>query len=443
MADYSHKIVIAGAGVAGLSAGIYLKRHGYQNITFIESTDKVGGRMKTEIKDGYTLDKGFQVFYTAYPYAQELLDYKELNLKFFDSGAIIFKEGKKRTIKDPFHHPLSALNLVFSPIGTFGDKINLVKRRTEVRQTSEDRIFEKFEVKTSSILKKKKFSFHIIRNFFQPLFSSIFLENELTTSRRIFDYTFKMMSEGKIAIPANGIEEIPKQLASNFEPENFIFNKSALGFTESKVRLNDGSSVDADIFIIATEHNSLYATIKATPSDENYRSTTCLYFEANDKPYTEPLVCVNANEPKLVNNVVVLTNIYKGFAPNGKELISVSLNGYAKASDTELEKEVKIELRKSFGKSVLDWKLLKIERIKYALPNQDYVLGKRQQNELRLGNSTYACGDHLLYGSINAAMKTGKMVAEVIHRDFNRGHKMAQKKKYDSLFDDEIGNNSY
>ena len=98
---------------------------------------------------------------------------------------------------------------------------------------------------------------------------------------------------------------------------------------------------------------------------------------------------------------------------------------------------MKIELGKTFGKRVLDWKLLKIYRIDYALPNQDYVLGKRQVHEIRLGNSTYACGDHLLYGSMNAAMKTGKMVAEVIHKDFNRGHKIAQKQRYDSLFDED------
>ena len=64
MADYSHKIVIAGAGVAGLSAGVFLKRHGYNNITFIESSSEIGGRLKTEKIDGYTLDIGFHVFFT-------------------------------------------------------------------------------------------------------------------------------------------------------------------------------------------------------------------------------------------------------------------------------------------------------------------------------------------------------------------------------------------
>ncbi|MFM9946201.1 MAG: FAD-dependent oxidoreductase, partial [Bacteroidia bacterium] len=74
MADYSQKIVIAGAGVAGLAAGVYLKRKGYHDITFIEASDRVGGRMKTDKIDGYNLDRGFHVFFTAYPYAGELIN---------------------------------------------------------------------------------------------------------------------------------------------------------------------------------------------------------------------------------------------------------------------------------------------------------------------------------------------------------------------------------
>lgn len=437
MADYSHKIVIAGAGVAGLSAGVYLKRLGYTNITFIEASDRVGGRMKTEKIDGYTLDKGFHVFFTAYPYAAELLDYNQLNLKYFDSGALILKEDHLLKMVDPFHHPFSSFQAFFSRIGRWGDKVKLIKRRMEVKAMNENQIFEKFEVKTSSILKKKRFSTRIINNFFKPLFSAIFLENELTTSRRIFDYTFKMMMEGKVALPAGGIEAIPQQLASNFDAENFIFNRSVVSFSNKNVLLDNDETIKTDIFIVASDQNSLYLTLKNEPLKRDHHSTTCLYFSADKKPFNEPMVCVNGNDPKLVNNVTVLTNICKDYAPAGKELISVSINGLAKANDKKLEAEVKSELEKTFGRQVNTWKLLKIYRIDYALPNQDYVLGKRQVNELRLGKFAYVCGDHLLYGSMNAAMKTGKMVAETIHKDFNAGHKIEKKKKYDSLFNKE------
>jgi len=50
--------------------------------------------------------------------------------------------------------------------------------------------------------------------------------------------------------------------------------------------------------------------------------------------------------------------------------------------------------------------------------------------------STYVCGDHLLYGNLNAAVKSGKMVSEIIHKDFNKGLKGEKKKRYDNIFDD-------
>jgi protoporphyrinogen oxidase len=434
MADYSHKIVIVGTGVSGLSAGIYLKKKGYQNITFIEASDRVGGRMKTDIVDGYTLDRGFHTYFTAYPYASEILDLDELDLKFLNSGALVLNNRKLKKYIDPFKNPLSSLKMLFSDIGKWNDKLNLIKRRAEAKQISENQIFEKFEVKTSSILKKKHFSNQIIKNFFNPLFSSIFLDNELKTSRRVFDYTFKMLMEGRAAIPAKGIESIPKQMAAHFDKNNFIFNNPVVDIKDQVVYLQNGDTISADITLIATDHNTFYAKYKKEPLSVNHKSTTCLYFSADSKPFKEPMVCVNANEPKFVNSVVVLTNIDKQFAPVGKELISVNINGLSKVKDDVIENVVKDELSKYFGMEIFNWKLLKVYKIDYALPNQEFVLGKRKIADMKLGEQVYVCGDHLLYGSMNAAIKTGKMVAEIIHRDFNPGHKIELKKKYDSLF---------
>ena len=247
-----------------------------------------------------------------------------------------------------------------------------------------------------------------------------------------------MMMEGRVAMPAEGIEAIPNQLANNFENENFIFNTSVVSYSDNHILLDNDKTIGADIFIVAADHDSMCKILKKDIVKSDHRSTTCLYFSADEKPFNESMVCVNGNDPKLVNSVVVHTNIYKGYAPKGKELISVSLNGLAKANDTLLEAEVKEELHKVFGKKVNEWKLLKIYRIDYALPNQDLVLGKRPVSEFKLGNNTYLCGDHLLYGSMNVAIKTGKIVAEIIHRDYNPGHKIEQKKRYDNLFEKEF-----
>ena len=86
---------IVGAGLAGLTAAYYLKKKGIDNITLFESADKAGGKVQTEAVDGFTLNRGFQVFLPSYPEAARVLDYEKLDLKAFDKGSVIIKNGKK------------------------------------------------------------------------------------------------------------------------------------------------------------------------------------------------------------------------------------------------------------------------------------------------------------------------------------------------------------
>jgi hypothetical protein len=44
--------------------------------------------------------------------------------------------------------------------------------------------------------------------FFIAFLSEYFLENDLPTSVRMFDFVMKMFSDGDVAVPALGMEEI-------------------------------------------------------------------------------------------------------------------------------------------------------------------------------------------------------------------------------------------
>jgi hypothetical protein len=58
----------------------------------------------------------------------------------------------------------------------------------------------------------------MINRFFKPFFSGIFLENNLTTPNRMFDFVMK----SDAALPALGMEEIPKQLANQLPANSFF-----------------------------------------------------------------------------------------------------------------------------------------------------------------------------------------------------------------------------
>lgn len=112
-------------GMAGLSCGKVLESNGFSNYTIIESCNKVGGRIQSDIVDGYILDRGFQVFIDSYPESIKLFNYSALRLKSFLPGAIIRWDNSFHIVSDPFRRPQDLFASVISPIGTLLDKIKV------------------------------------------------------------------------------------------------------------------------------------------------------------------------------------------------------------------------------------------------------------------------------------------------------------------------------
>ena len=105
--------IIVGSGLAGLSCAKHLARQGF-SFLIVEAEDAVGGRVRSDYINGYTLDRGFQVLLTAYPEAASTLDYKSLDLKPFVPGALI-NDGKYFIrLSDPFKDPSCLLSMMVS-----------------------------------------------------------------------------------------------------------------------------------------------------------------------------------------------------------------------------------------------------------------------------------------------------------------------------------------
>ena len=122
-------VIIVGAGLAGLAAAVHLYRQG-QKVLLLEATDRPGGRIKTDLHEGYLLDRGFQVLLTAYPETQTLLNYTDLNLKKMLPGATVLYDGGIFEIADPFRRPSAAFATLFAPVGSLKDKINTLWLKT-------------------------------------------------------------------------------------------------------------------------------------------------------------------------------------------------------------------------------------------------------------------------------------------------------------------------
>mgnify|MGYP003653696025 FL=1 len=409
-------ITIIGAGISGLSAGLHLHRKGF-TVKIIEASDRVGGRIKTDIVDGFRLDQGFQVLLTSYPEAKMLLDYDALELKIFLPGATVLYDGGQFEIADPFRRPSALLATAFAPVGSLKDKFNTFILKNKLIAKSVEGVFAQPQKSSLEQLSDYGFSTKMINRFFKPFFSGIFLENNLATSNRMFDFVMKMFSEGDAAIPALGMEEIPKQLAKQLPEHAFLFNTKVVDIQANTIITTTGEQIQSDIIIVATEATALISKYKTT-IETKHHSVTNVYFEAKVAPSNKAVVILNASEKdKIVNNLTVMTNASMAYAPAEKVLVSVSCTGMLDYSDQELAQKIKTELQPWFGNQVEHWSHLKTYKVKYALPQLAILKDDLNTADMKINDNLYCCGDHLMNGSINAAMKSGRLLADLIAKE--------------------------
>ncbi|XP_058731373.1 uncharacterized protein LOC131603131 [Vicia villosa] len=421
------KVIIIGAGLAGLAAATHLNS---QNIPFLllESSNAVGGRVRTDIVEGFRLDRGFQIFITAYPEAQKLLNYQSLNLQKFYSGAKIFYDGKFHTVADPLRHFFDSAKSLTNPIGSIYDKLLIGTTRIGVLTKSDEQILTSEELSTIDLLKKLGFSNSIITRFFRPFFGGIFFDPELETTSRLFDFIFKCLALGENTLPANGISAIPEQLAARLPSDSILLNTEAVsidfGGSESpRVRLKNGDVLNSELgVIVAVEEPALVKLLAGRKNPvvkKPVRSTVCLYFTAEPDyiPVRDPVLFLNGSGKGIVNNMFFVTNVAPSYGPPNKALVSVSLIGLFEGEpDDELVGKVVQELSGWFGdRMVKEWKHLRTYRIEYAQPNQCPPTNLKKNPNVEPG--LYLCGDYLTSATFDGALVSGRRAAESLLKD--------------------------
>ena len=148
----SEQAIIIGAGVAGLSCGLRLQKAGIP-FTILESSAGPGGRVRSDKLDGFMLDRGFQIFFTAYPEATDVLDYADLGLKPFYAGAMVHYNNQFHKVADPLRHPLDGVQSLFNSTGTVQDKINVGAFRLKSELGSLEDLLQRDETTTMQRLK--------------------------------------------------------------------------------------------------------------------------------------------------------------------------------------------------------------------------------------------------------------------------------------------------
>ena len=402
--------IIVGGGLAGLCCALELERAG-RDYLLIEKDTRVGGRVKTDERDGFLLDHGFQVLLTAYPEAQRVLDYEGLKLCEFTPGALIRTEGGFHRLTDPWRKPFAGVKSAFSPVGSIKDKLRVGKLRGQALKGTLEGGFARPDTSTLKLLEQQGFSPDMIEKFFRPYLSGIFLEKELATSSRMFWFVFRMFAEGAGALPEGGMGKIPEQLAQKIPPERLRLGCEVASAKVGAVCLASGESIACEHLVLATD---AWNAARLLPEIDAPKAcgVTCFYYAAPQSPVGEPTLVLNGTGKGPINNLCVPSDVSPCYAPDGASLVSVST--LEEGDDESLAGRIESQLTDWYGAGVNRWSRLGVYRIPHALPSQTPPALAEPERPVRQAPGLYVCGDHMDNASIQGAMVSGRRTAEAI-----------------------------
>lgn len=406
----SADVLIVGAGLSGLVCARELVAAG-KRVQLFDAADAVGGRVRTDVVDGFRLDRGFQVLLTAYPETKHYLDYEGLDLKRFFDGALVRTAKGFERVADPIRQPTSALDTLGSSIGTLGDKLRIGALRLGVTKGSLDEVFVREEMTTAAALRDRwGFSDRIIDSFFRPFLGGILLDGDLNASSRMFEFVFRMFSQGQAAVPALGMGELPKQLARGLD-DVIQLNARVTRVTPTEVELEDGTVWTGEAVVLATDVGAAGALTKEI-THTGARSVTNLYFAVEQAPVSDPVLVLNGTGKGLINNLVVMSNVSKAYSPDDRSLVSITVLG---DPEPETEAKVRAELAEWYpALASASWSHLRTYHIPYALPEQAPPFLSPRDKAVRLPSGLFVCGDHRETASLNGAMRSGRLAAEAV-----------------------------
>ena len=416
--------VVVGGGLAGLVAARHLADRGAE-VTLLERRETVGGRVHTEHADGYTLDRGFQVLFTAYPAVKRELDLDALSLRRFRPGAVIARPGERSTLSDPLRDPRAATATLFNRDVTTGDKLRLFQHQRRLRRTDPEEALSADDVSIDEALADWGFSRKFRDNFAAPFYGGITLDRSLSTSKAVFEYTFKMLSEGATAVPADGMGAIPDQLAEHARAAGATVETSReVTAVEASDEAGNGGvtvetaveTLDADAAVVATDPPTAreLTGVAGIPAETVGCVTLHLALPDTQQLDTDRRILLNAADDR-PNQVAPMSEAAPEYAPEGQQLLSATFLGSQAADDTTLLEEVREALSSWYPENQFtNLERVAVDRVDVAQFAQPPGFRASLPDVDDPEGAVYLAGDYTRWSSIQGAMESGRRAAAAV-----------------------------
>jgi protoporphyrinogen oxidase len=414
-------VAVVGAGLAGLSCALHLTAAGLE-VRVLDASDAVGGRIRTDRVDGFLLDRGFQVFSTAYPEARRVLDLDGLELARFDRAMVLHLDGMNSRLADPLVEPATLPAAARSHICGVRDKAALVAYAAASAGLPARMLKSADDITARRRWRRAGLSDDVIDRVLGPFFAGVLLEDDMETTSRFVDLMTRMFVRGYSAVPAGGMQRIPEQLSDRLPVGAVHLGVRARRVTAGEVHTEDGVW-SARSVVVATDSTCAALLLPGLVEEPGWKGVTTMYHSASAPPTDGATLLVDADVSP-VNNTVVLTAAAASYSSDGRALISTSLvhgAGGTSAGAGADEVTVRQRLAELYRTSTTSWEHVATYSVEHALPSMSAPHAFRKPVRVTLETGTaYVCGDHRDTSSIQGALVSGRRAAEAVIADLGR-----------------------
>ncbi|MCO7220827.1 FAD-dependent oxidoreductase [Klenkia sp. PcliD-1-E] len=398
------EVVVVGAGLAGLSAAVRLAAAG-ADVHVVDAADHPGGRLSTQVVDGFTVDRGFQVLNTGYPRTAADLDLPALDLGWFWTGAVVRVDGREHRVVDPRRHPGATVDTVRAPLGGLLHEAAVGAFSARAGYLPVDRLLAVPERSAEQALRRARVGGEALERFFRPFLSGVLLESELATSSHYLDLVWRSFVRGRIGLPARGMQAVGEQLADRLPAAARHWGTEVLEVSGCQVRTADGTT-SAGAVVVATDPGTASRLLPGLEASAPRQVTTHLHVLPSS-PRGVPLVVLGEPGGQLVNSVVV-SDAQPAYSPDDRALVASSTLAPTR------EAEIRAEVARAQGVATTDLEHLTSVTVTGAQPAAVPPLQHRRPVDL--GEGLFVCGDHRDTPSIQGAMASGARTARAVLR---------------------------
>jgi phytoene dehydrogenase-like protein len=417
-----HPVVIIGAGLAGLTAARALQKRGIESVV-LEASDRIGGRVSTDVVDGFRIDRGFQVHLPAYPEAGEWIDPDRLDLCRLPLEAQVWNGRRFVHVGSPLTLPQGPINAVMGGVAGPGALRFMLPRliRALTRPTPTAPCLR--GISALELLRKERAGRAFTDRFIRPFFGGVFLDRTLEFDAGLLEFLLTMFMRGGAAIPRLGMEALPRTLAAPLRADSIRLRTPVHGVERAatgwRVRTSDGSHA-ASALILAIDREAARTIAPVALADApptTWRSTIQFAFDVPDASMPDTLRRATLHLDGVgdgpINHLVNISAAGVACAPASRALVSANVVGVqlSDAGAAGMERQVRAQLARWFRADLAPWRLVRVQEVRHGLPAQrPSDLAARPG--IDRGDGIFLAGDGVAEGSIDAAMRSGRAAAD-------------------------------